>query len=246
MSPFILIHFYFNCLKLIYSILYRHASKDRGFVLIEVIGVIVLFIIYFIADPFVRPWFKPMANHIVSIYSIIYYFLYGLLFIGPSILARIIYPSTSDETVYSAANINVEQSQKLKTTAGGIIDIVWVGIMGAVYTALLFIQEMDIINNRVENAKSDSYYQIYFDEARYLLEESINVILILGTTLTVCMSILWAGAIWRDKHALDGYIGTTKASIKMVIAFFTITIGILVWASYPIYVTMDIIKRLIS
>jgi hypothetical protein len=128
----------------------------------------------------------------------------------------------------------------------GIIDFTWYGVMGiicAIINGLNCIPEF--FYNGLTSGLSDNYYSISHSETQMLLEKCIECILVIGTVLAVCMSILWGRDIWAKREIEDklDYIDRITSAIKMVIAYFIIAAGALCWIAYPLYDKMNLIKE---
>ncbi|NOX64821.1 MAG: hypothetical protein GXO85_03245, partial [Chlorobi bacterium] len=154
-----------------------------------------------------------------------------------SLLTRLLFPQNPVEVS--------EAPKNKKTTPIGIIDFSWLSILGFTYGGILFATSFPILQNMIKLGMHEGYYSLYYNETNYLFGKSIDLIFILGTILAACMSIIWAGQIWRkrDPKSRNDYHGTTLASIKMVIAFFLIFIATILWISIPLYDLLTSIKN---
>ena len=210
------IHLYFGLTKLVYSFLDNQRKKIYG---IELMCSIVFILIAFIIDLWV------CTNNIY--FNLFLSILFGSLFIVSSLLIRYIY------------SIKKSNSQKVPV---GIINIVWISLMGIVYGGILFVSKFDVITETIDQGKSNDYYNMYYDELKYIIGHAINFVIVLGTILAACMTIIWTGAIWRNKENIKDYKQTTNSSAKMVLAFFIIIFSVGFWVGLPLVLKMLSIK----
>lgn len=236
-----LIHLYFNISKLIYSFVSRRELK---FVLAETLGSLLTILIGIFFSQFILVLIKIFVIRLFpnnfGFNGIIFFLnggLYTILFVTFSLLARLLSPQNPVEVPEAPKN-------KRKTPIG-IIDFSWLSILGFTYGGILFATSFPIFKNKINLGMGKDYYSLYYNEVNYLFGKSIDLIFILGTILAVCMSIIWAGQIWRkrDTKSRNDYHGTTLASIKMVIAFFLIFIATILWISLPLYNLLTSIKN---
>jgi hypothetical protein len=246
------IHYYYNFGKLLYCFISKRNSK---FYIFESIGVLFsLLIIFLMNDVIISRFLNPNSNYVESKKIIIALF-YSLIFFGTGILSRSLSKSQPEETIIEEDDPpkdNTKRTTKTKNNGKqrvfvGIIDFTWLFIMSLTYGGLSYVVNYDSVSGPLPIGKSNVYYNLYYDEVKYLFQESINIALILGTILAGCMAILWGDAIWRkgDKKSKINYKGTTLASMKMIVAFFIIVLSELIWISVPLYIKMTTIKDLI-
>jgi hypothetical protein len=231
------IHLYFNISKLIYSFIGR---RDKYFILVESLGSALSFIIIL----FFGKNLNQLFNYLLPTSSFISNFLFplfcGLLLIMTSIISRLIVKANPEE---------LSESKNSKTIISvGIIDFAWLVMLGAVYTAVLYCSNLDIVTKQIIANQNIEYYRFYFDEVNFMFGKSIDMILLLGSILAICMSILWGGEIWRkrDNNSRKQYLNTTIASIKMVVAYFIIAISVALWFILPIYEHLTIVKNFVK
>jgi len=208
--------------------------------IVETCGSILLITIAIILDKFLKQSILHSDFFSNGIANFVYALIFGILFILLSIGTRLIFPKNPEE-VTKIKNNN-------KVVPVGIIDFTWIGLMGFVYAGIIFCQGLEIIADKIELNNATEYYKLYYDETKYLFGQTINLLLVLGTILAACMTIIWSGAIWRkkDNTSRKQYIQTTYASIKMVVAFFIIVISIVIWVSLPLFNKMTILKDFIK
>jgi len=158
-----------------------------------------------------------------------YSLVVGVLFIICTLLPRLILPKHPIE----AGGLDV-QEKKFHLRLG-IIDFVWLSIMGACLTALIFLKSSFIcdISHHVNKENLGFYTSV--------LEQGIQGCITIGGVLVAAMAILWAGEIWREKDIAKRlqYKNTVKAAIKMVIALFLIYISMFLWFFMPLYKKLE-------
>jgi hypothetical protein len=136
-----------------------------------------------------------------------------------------------------------------KSVAVGIIDFVWLAIMGAALAIVAFGRSMSpFVDSLPQSGLNREYYQKTYDTIQFLLGWVINSVPILGATVAACMAILWAGELWskEGKAAKVKYEGTTIAAVRMVIAFFVIMFAFLYWLGIPLYHKMIAIAEFLK
>lgn len=120
----------------------------------------------------------------------------------------------------------------------GIIDGVWLTIMGATCALIVGGQLLGVVGGpTLEGGHSAQYYQAALQECWFFLGFVTSGLLATGGALGGCMAILWAGAIWRtaDEAKDHMYRNHTLASLKMVTAYFVVAVAATAWASIPLY-----------
>lgn len=127
----------------------------------------------------------------------------------------------------------------------GIIDYSWMGIMGA-GLGLVLVARGGAIFDRLapgRGFKPEFYAQI-LETARFLFGNVVTVLMALGAVLAGCMTILWAGEVWRKpgKEAA-AYPSTTMAAQKMVFAFFWVAFGVAGWLGWPLLEALDAVTQ---
>jgi hypothetical protein len=232
----IAVHLYFNMTKLIFSCVSR---RDNKFLIFELIGSLILIAFALFFDNFIHEKIVIKSG----ILDGINYFLYGLfyfsIFVGTSFVSRLTNPKNPEEVAFS--------NKKNVIIRVGIVDFTWICIIGITYAGILFCREFDTISGNILTTKSPEYYNLFYDEVKYLFDQAINIILILGTILAACMTILWGSEIWRKKtkDSPKEYKSTTEVSIKIVIAYFIIIIALIIWICLPLYIKMTSFKVLL-
>ena len=124
----------------------------------------------------------------------------------------------------------------------GIVNFVWTFIMGGALIFIKFLIGAFPLNQPMPKAGlPNGYYQKYFDGITFLLDKIFNATFILGTVLAGCMAILWAGKQWigLEQGSGEEYFYTNAMAIRMVIAYFTVLIGISVSIGIPLYQRMS-------
>ena len=235
-----ILHIYFNCAKFLYSIVSR---RDHKFVIWEAVSSIVLaalaIIFYYPLNAFLLKLIESVFNDAKVDTQIIYLIeslVIGALFTGSSFYIRIIFPRNPVEVP--------EKSKRKPKTPIGIIDFVWLSLMGVAYVVIIFLQTSPTISHELIPNQRWEYYSLYYDEVNLILKESIRMILVLGTVLAACMTILWSGQLWqkRDPSSKREYGSTAVAAKKMVIAFLFIAIANGIWVCLPLYSRIVTVK----
>jgi len=159
----------------------------------------------------------------------------GILFIITSLISRIILPRHPIE----AGGTIVNDSKKV--VAIGIIDFVWICIMGGTIAIIAFTWGVSPFVDIIQKGMKPEYYQKLFDMSLFLLGKTIDSVFLLGGVLAACMTILWAGEIWRKsgEKFQDHYKFTTISAIKMVVAYFIVIFNALTWVGIPLYQKMN-------
>lgn len=266
------LHFFYYTARVLFSILEKRGAK---FLFIEIC--LVLFCLSQILicnQKFANLCFRNNIEN-KEIEKIIYSVFYCLLFFSTALLSRYLSRSVTPEK--SKINVLKISLQKLypkklhyisdpinnpayfikknyesfsgkKSVRVGIIDFTWLLIMGLAYSGLIYCQQFEVFKNPVQPFQNSNYYQLYYDEIKFLLQESINLALILGTILGVCMTIIWGGEIWRknDHKSVSDYKLTTLGAMRMVVAFFAVVISEIIWISAPLYLKLSSIKEIQS
>lgn len=227
------IHLYFNLIKLIYSYTGR---KDKKYVLFEMAGsLLVIALSIWGLQPISRAlaiWFRldiTEKNLIIS-------FILGVLFILTSFISRLANKKNPVEVTTAPKNH--------KVIPIGIIDCVWLIVMGVSYSLTLIASSFPETHLQLTSGLSIEYYQMYFDECEFLLGKLIDLVIILGSILAACMTIIWSGEIWKkgDPESRNEYSTTTIASIQMVLGYFLTVGGVFIWVAYPLFKSYSTIK----
>ena len=127
----------------------------------------------------------------------------------------------------------------------GIIDFVWLNILGITCGAILFARNFDILKlDEIPSGMRPEYYTQLASELNFLLGKAIDLAMILGSILAVCMTIIWSGEVWRKKGQ-EGevqYSMTTRAAISMAYAYFIVLLSVAIWVCLPLYQNYTHIK----
>ena len=123
----------------------------------------------------------------------------------------------------------------------GIIDFVWICIMGGTNGIIAFTKGVSPFVDSVQVGLSHAYYKNLFNMTEFLLGKTIDSVFLLGGVLAACMSILWVGGVWRKSGESDlaHYKFATMAAIKMVVAYFIVVLNALIWIAVPLYQKMN-------
>jgi hypothetical protein len=244
------IHVYFGIAKLIFSFISR---RDKKFVIGEICNVILLLILVVMFTPPLTDFFKYHMQGNLIVGNFFYPLLCGLLYLGLSLVVRLIFPADPGELAQPVLKQIPKKGKRIadikKTPiAIGIIDFAWILILAGVYMAVLYCSKLDIIIETVPKGKGLEYYKIVYDEVNFMFTKSLDMILLLGSILAVCMSILWGDQLWTktDEESRIAYKSTTIASIKMVTAYFLIAIAVIIWFTLPAYEKVTSIKGFIN
>jgi hypothetical protein len=167
----------------------------------------------------------------------------GVLFILTGLGPRIILPCHPIE----AGGIEVNDGKSRVTI--GIVDFVWLFIMGGTLAFIGFAIGISPFADPIptKGFKAE-YYQESIDAVSFLLGKTLDAFFYLGAILGVCMTILWAGAMWRktDKEGRKHYKFATVVAIKMIVGFFVSVFGALVWVGVPLYNRMMTLIELLK
>ncbi len=128
-----------------------------------------------------------------------------------------------------------------------IINFSWILIMGIACGCIVVARKYDSLDSSfIQSDKNGVYYTIVSSHLQFLVGKSIDALMVLGSVLAACMSILWAGAIWRkkDPDSKNEYNLSTRAAGGMVYAYFVIFISIGIWILIPLYNNIDRITKL--
>lgn len=169
--------------------------------------------------------------------------LIGSLFIIAGLLPRLLIPQHPIEADGGS------NSTRQHLVSIGIIDFVWICVMGVTLAIIEIASGASPFVVTIEKGMHTEYYDKLFEITVFLLRITIDGVFLLGGILAGCMAILWAGEIWRktqDKDKMQ-YKHTTISAIKMVVAYFIVTLNVLVWVGVPLYQKMikiaDILKE---
>lgn len=166
----------------------------------------------------------------------------GILFIITSLISRIIKPK---HPIEASGSCSLEPKTLIPI---GIIDFTWFCIMGGTIAIIAFTKGVSPFVDVVQKGLNPEYYKNLFETTVFLLGKTIDSVFLLGGVLAACMSILWAGEIWR-KHGereKKEYKFTTISAIKMVIAYFIVILNALVWVGIPLYEKMNEITQILK
>lgn len=131
----------------------------------------------------------------------------------------------------------------------GIIDFVWLCIMGGTLAFIGFAAGVSPFNDPVPSkGLSADYYAEALNTTVFLLDKTLDSFFCLGAILAGCMAILWSGAIWRKSDEIGRfyYRRTTLAAIKMVVGFFVVALNTLIWIGVPLYNRMTMLVKLLE
>lgn len=246
----IVIHLYFNLLKLAYSFSER---RDIRFVLAETIGACVVLLGFALIG-------DRIENLLVNQLTIPALFarmgdslLWALSFLAFSVASRAICKKDSSEVTelkcILALPASTDTSRLLhkEIVTVGIIDFCWLLMMSATYALILFASGLDAVSGTIYSGRTNDYYTVFFEESKELFGMSIDALFALGAVLAACMGIIWAGELWRksDNDSRQKYRSTTVASMKMVIAFFVIFFGVGLFLCLPLYSTIQRLRSLV-
>lgn len=120
----------------------------------------------------------------------------------------------------------------------GIVDTVWLTLMGATCGLILVAEQLGVIGGPPPRVgRSTEYYHAAIEETMFFLGFATNGLFATGASLGGCMAILWAGELWRkhDNRSRSEYRAQTIVSIKMVMALFVIVVAGIGWAIAPLY-----------
>ena len=213
MEPLIL----FGIGRILYSLIGR---RDKWFIVLEVIASVIFFSVGLILISI-----KQDAIRGVSI---------CILFIITGLLSRFILPKHP----FTGQSVDAG-SKEIKHV--GIIDFVWIFIMGGTIAIIAFAKEVPPFTVTIKEGMNPEYYKSLFDMVEFLLGKTIDSVFLLGGVLAACMTILWAGGIWRriEEADMKQYKFTTISAIKMVVAYFIVILNALVWVAIPLYQKMN-------
>lgn len=127
----------------------------------------------------------------------------------------------------------------------GIIDFVWLAILGITCGGILLAHNFDVLQvGHFKTGMKPEFYAQLAAEINFLLGKSIDLVIILGTVLAVSMSIIWSGEVWRkkDEEEKTNYKATTRASISMAFAYLLVLISVGFWISLPLYQNYSAVK----
>jgi len=122
-------------------------------------------------------------------------------------------------------------------TSMGIVDFCWYGFTGIVVAILLYCQfQPCFLSSNIAPGLSQTYYTIYHDETQSIAQKTVECVLIVGTVLAVCMSILWNKDIWNSRKLAGRleYIETSCTAMKMILSYCFVGVATLVWVTGPL------------
>ena len=166
----------------------------------------------------------------------------GILFLIIGFLPRIIIPR---HPIEASGSSNSDSKQLVSI---GIIAFVWICIMGGTLAIIAFTTNISPFVDVIKKGMNPEYYEKIFKITEFLLGKTIDSVFLLGGILAGCMSILWAGEIWRKSQVKEKiqYKFTTLSAIKMVVAYFIVILNILVWVGIPLYQKMIKIAEILK
>jgi len=158
----------------------------------------------------------------------------GMLFFLTGLLPRIAVPR---QPIEARGRPGSDQKQVVGV---GIIDFVWISIMGGSLAIIAFAVHISPFGDVIEEGFNAEYYKKMFEITVFLLGKTIDSVALLGGVLAGCMAILWAGEIWRKSQKKEQiqYRLTTISAIKMVVAYFVVILNELIWLGIPLYQRM--------
>jgi len=212
--------------RIVYSAIER---QDKRFILLQFLG----------SALFIGAGF-PLVQLLVPVVAGL---VVGSLFIVTGLAPLILVPNYRAKT-----QPDMPSARKLWASIG-IIDFVWLLLMGASVAFIMFaIGSPPFASPLPPAGLPAGYYQMLFDQTEFLLTKTIDAVTILGSVLAGCMAILWSGGIWRSGSAPDSesvYAPSLVSAIKMVLAFFIIATGIMICIGVPSYSRMLSIAELL-
>ena len=126
----------------------------------------------------------------------------------------------------------------------GIIDSAWTTILGFTLAVIVFLAEQPVFTGVLPLGRQAAFYQMQAEDARFFLGHLLNAWFALCAALGACMTILWAGAVWRETPEKGGttagdgsdnsYSKDLRAAVKMVLAFGVVSIAALGWLAEPL------------
>lgn len=166
----------------------------------------------------------------------------GILFIITGFLPRIIVPRHPIEI---SGSITIDKKYLVPI---GIIDFVWISIMGGTLAIIAFTVNISPFVDEIKMGMKPEYYKKMFEIIVFLLGKTIDSVFILGGILAGCMAIIWVGEIWRKSQEEEKiqYKLTTISAIKMVVAYFIVILNALVWVGIPLYQKMIEIAEIVK
>lgn len=129
----------------------------------------------------------------------------------------------------------------------GIIDTVWLLLMGLTCTLILAGQNLEIVTSLAPPAnRSADFYHEAINECLFFLTFVTTSLFAVGGALGGCMAILWSGPLWRkhDPTSRSQYRAHTIASLKMVMAFCVILVAAFMWAAVPLHLRISQLREL--
>jgi hypothetical protein len=118
----------------------------------------------------------------------------------------------------------------------GIIDFVWLVILGISLGAIIFAHTFDVMHIEADDdTHSPEYLQQMSQELQFLLGKALDLLIALGAIVSVAMSILWAGEVWREEQLRNQYIDSLYNSKCMAVSYFIIFLSVGIWILTPLY-----------
>jgi len=140
-----------------------------------------------------------------------------------------------------------EERRRLKMSIIGIVDFTWVWLMASMLGLIIFANGLPVVSRigLVEANPTPESVQAAHSELQFLFGRVIDVVLVMGSIVAVCMSIIWSGEVWRKKTKLKEYGDTTRASLAIVTAFMGITFSTFLWVLVPMYKTLESLRGML-
>lgn len=127
----------------------------------------------------------------------------------------------------------------------GIIQFVWITILGITCGAILFARNFEVFQTgKIAAGMRPEYYAQLAAELNFLMGKLIDLTMVLGSVLAVSMSILWSRDVWREKEP-EGpryYEDTSRAALAMSFAFFVVLVSVGLWMWLPLYLNYASLK----
>ena len=195
--------------------------------------IILYFSIAFLTYSFIKLGKIRLAEIIASICFIVLALLSTLL---PNRLASS--AIISFLFITSVFSSKIIKNTKIGIIKLGIIDFVWLSLMGITCGGLIYFRSILELQSVIPKPTS-AVVQAQINQYQFVLGKSIDIVLVLGSIVAVCMSIIWSKDVWRDENKKDEYVSTTKSSIGMAFACLSICSAVLLWISQPLYMRIN-------
>ena len=198
----------------IYSIIER---RDLKFVLLNAAFGGALVAAYFLTGLF--------ADGVLQAVSV------GVLLIAAGFLPRLIAPMHPIE----AGGDSVKDPKEIVSI--GIVDCCWISIMGVALMGVIYIGEDLLPLLALDKIQPDAGIRSrLLDVTMFFLGKLIDAVFFFAGGLAACMTILWAGTIWRKTGEIDRkqYKASTFTAMKMVFAFFLVVLVVAIYVALPL------------